>query len=172
MIPSKYYKPPKIQAPLLNLLTDGPYMDKLLIKTIYPQWTGETVEEIMQKSSNNPFVLRIGTPGMDRQIESDQVYFIPKYISYNPLAKQIEYRNLTNHRFTRKVYIGEQTPDETAFGDYSLFVNGNIVGKDLILSNTNESVAERLRSLEMQVKYLQTEIAKIAKQTVTQTIYK
>lgn len=158
--------------PLLNLLTDGPYMDKLLIKTIYPQWSGETVAEIAEKNVSNPFALRIGTPNTDEHIENDQVYFISRYISYNPLAKQIEYRNLTNHRFTKKLFIGQQTPDEASFKDYNLFVNGNIVGKDLILSNTNESVADKLRSLEMQIKYLQTEIAKIAKQTVTQTIYK
>lgn len=172
MIQSKHYRVLKEQAPLLNLLVDGSYIDKLPIKTIYPQWSGETVDEIIEKSGTNPFTLRIGTPNMDKQIENDRAYFISKYISYNPLAKQIEYRNLSNHRFTRKVFIGQQTPDEAAFNDYNLFVNGNIVGKDLILSNTNESVADKLRSLEMQVKYLQTEIAKIAKQTVTQTIYK
>ena len=90
MIPSKHYKSVRVPTPLLNLLTSGPYMDKLLIKTIYPNWTGENIAEVVEKSKDNPFTLRIGTPNMDAQIESDRVYFIPKYISYNPLAKELE----------------------------------------------------------------------------------
>ncbi len=46
-------------------------MDKAYIRTIHPQWSGESVPEIIAKSDHNPFVLRIGTPSMDESMASE-----------------------------------------------------------------------------------------------------
>jgi len=171
MIPTKHYKALTIQAPLLNLLTDGPHLDKMHIRTMYPQWVGESMPEIIKNHDNNPFVLRIGTPLIDESIANDKMYFIPKYIAYNPASKEIEFRNLIEGRFTKKVYIGEQTVDEVAHKDYRLFVNGKVVASDILFLHTKESLVDKIRSLEQQMRYMQAEIAKIARQTNTQTIY-
>ncbi len=109
MIPTKHYKAVTTQTPLLNLLADGPYMDKAYIRTIHPQWKGESVPEIVEKYDHNPFVLRIGTPSTDASMINDRVFFISKYLAYNPTSKEIESRNLIEGRFIKKVYIGEQT---------------------------------------------------------------
>lgn len=171
MIRTKHYKALSVQAPLLNLLTDGPYMDKAYIRTIHPQWIGESVPEIIAKADHNPFVLRIGTPSMDESISNDKVFFISKYLAYNPASKEIESRNLIEGRFTKKVYIGEQTVDEVAHKDYRLFVNGKVVASDVLFLHTKESLVDKIRSLEQQMRHMQVEIAKIARQTNTQTIY-
>jgi len=171
MIPTKHYKALTVQAPLLNLLTDGPYIDKVHIRTIYPQWSGENVSEIVAKHERNPFILRIGTPSMDTAIANDKMFFISRYMAYNPASKEIESRSLIEGRFTKKVYIGEQTIDEVAHKDYKLFVNGNVVASDILLLHTKESLVDKIRSLEQQMRHMQAEIAKIARQTNTQTIY-
>lgn len=171
MVPTKHYKALTISAPLLNLLTDGPYMDKVHIRTIHPQWNGDSVPEIIQKHSSNPFVLRIGTPTMDASIINDKMFFISKYTAYNPASKEIEARSLIEGRFVKKVYIGEQTVDEAAHKDYRLFVNGKVVATDILLLHSKESLVDKIRSLEQQMRHMQAEIAKIARQTNTQTIY-
>lgn len=171
MVPTKHYKALTIQSPLLNLLTTGPHMDRVHIRTVYPQWNGESVPEIIQKHDNNPFVLRIGTPSTDESISNDKMYFISRYTAYNPASKEIESRNLIEGRFTKKVYIGEQTVDEVAHKDYRLFVNGKVVASDVLFLHTKESLVDKIRGLEQQMRYMQAEIAKIARQTNTQTIY-
>lgn len=171
MIPTKHYRGVKVETPLLNLLTDNPYMEKIAIKTIYPQWSGESISQIAESHPNNPFVLRIGTPIMDKQMSSDTVYLMAKYMAYNPTAKQIEARNLIDSRFLKKVYVGEQTITEMSHKDYGLFVNGSVVAKDVLLLETKESLVDKVRSLEKQMRYMQTEIAKIAKQVDMETIY-
>ena len=171
MIPTKHYKALTIQAPLLNLLTDGPYMDKVYIKTVYPQWSGESVPDIIKKHERNPFTLRIGTPSVDAAISNDRTFFISKYMAYNPASKEIESRSLIEGRFIKKVYIGEQTVDEVAHKDYRLFVNGKVVASDILFLHTKESLVDKIRSLEQQMRHMQAEIAKIARQTNTQTIY-
>ncbi len=171
MVPTKHYKALTIQAPLLNLLVDGPYMDRIHIRTIHPQWKGESVPEIIQKHDQNPFVLRIGTPSMDASISNDKLFFISKYMAYNPASKEIESRSLIEGRFTKKVYIGEQTVDEVVHKDYRLFVNGKVVATDILFLHTKESLVDKIRSLEQQMRHMQAEIAKIARQTNTQTIY-
>lgn len=171
MIPTKHYKALTVQAPLLNLLADGPYMDKVYIRTIYTQWSGESVPEIIKKHDHNPFILRIGTPLMDASISDDKTFFISKYMAYNPASKEIESRNLIEGRFIKKVYIGDQTVDETMHKDYKLFVNGKVVASDILLLHTKESLIDKIRSLEQQMRHMQAEIVKIARQTNTQTIY-
>lgn len=169
---NKHYKKVKVAAPILNLLTDGPYMEKVLIKNIYPTWNGESVQQIAENNQSNPFTLRIGTPSMDRHMSTDSVYFVTKFLSYNPGTKQIESRNLIDGRYTKKVYIGEQTVDELTHKDYQLFVNGNVVANDIVLLHTKESLADKIRSLEQQMRFLQAEIIKITKQAETQAIYR
>jgi hypothetical protein len=171
MIPTKHYKAVTTQTPLLNLLADGPYMDKAYIRTIHPQWKGESVPEIVEKYDHNPFVLRIGTPSTDASMINDRVFFISKYLAYNPTSKEIESRNLIEGRFIKKVYIGEQTVDEASHKDYKLFVNGKVVASDVLFLHTKESLVDKIRSLEQQMRHMQAEIAKIARQTNTQTIY-
>ena len=171
MIPTKHYKALTIQAPLLNLLTEGPYMDRMHIRTVYPQWNGESVPDIIQKHEKNPFVLRIGTPSADAAISNDKMYFITKYMAYNPASKEIESRSLIEGRFIKKVYIGEQTVDEVAHKDYRLFVNGKVVASDILFLHTKESLVDKIRSLEQQMRHMQAEIAKIARQTNIETIY-
>jgi SepF-like predicted cell division protein (DUF552 family) len=168
MIPSKYIRNVSHQAPILNLMVAAPFMEKVMIKNIYQQWQGESITQI----KNNPYTLRIGTPNTDKALANDSVLFIQSYMSYNPVTKSIEKRELIPYRNVEKVYIGEQRIDEEAFGDYASFINGNVVAKDLVFVETKESLSGIIAKLTNEVANLRMEVAKLKSQTQTQPIYK
>lgn len=170
MIPTKNISNTKINAPILNLMMDNPYVEKVHIKSIYPQWKGENIEELKQHR-DNPYRIRIGTPNMDEKMKSDHVYFFQSYLSYNPVTKEIEKRSLTSHRITERVYIGKQSLEEKTFREYSLFVNGTVLVKDLISIDTRESILHTVRQLQSQVDALTKEVSSLKLQLQKQTIY-
>tara|TARA_R110000868_G_scaffold71220_4_gene208860 strand:+ start:269 stop:787 length:519 start_codon:yes stop_codon:yes gene_type:complete len=172
MIPSKYIRNVSHQAPILNLMVAAPFMEKVMIKNIYQQWRGETITQIRNKHTDNPYTLRIGTPNTDKALANDSVLFIQSYMSYNPVTKSIEKRELIPYRNVEKVYIGEQRIDEEMFGEYASFINGNVVVKDLVFVETKESLSDIIAKLTNEVANLRMEVAKLKSQTQTQPIYK
>ena len=172
MIPSKYIRNVGHTAPILNLMVSAPFMEKVVIKNIYQQWQGESIQQIRDKHTDNPYTLRIGTPNMDKALASDSILFIQSYMSYNPVTKSIEKRELVPYRNVEKVYIGEQRIDEETFGEYASFVNGNVVAKDVVLLETKQSLVEIVTKLTNEVANLRMEVAKLKSQTQTQPIYK
>lgn len=170
MVPTKNISNVKIAAPILNLMVDNPYMEKVLIKNIYPQWKGENIEEL-KEHRENPYRIRIGTPNMDEKMKADRVYFFQSYLSYNPVTKEIEKRSLTSHRITERVYIGKQSLEEKTFRDYSLFVNGAVLVKDIISIDTRESILQTIKQLQTQVDSLTKEVSSLKLQLQKQTIY-
>jgi hypothetical protein len=74
-------------------MMDNPYVDKVVIKNIYPQWQGENIEDL-KRHRENPYRIRIGTPNMDERMKDDHVFFFQSYLSYNPVTKDIEKRSL------------------------------------------------------------------------------
>ena len=172
MIPSKYIRNVSHQAPILNLMVAAPFMEKVMIKNIYQQWRGETITQIRNKHTDNPYTLRIGTPNTDKALANDSVLFIQSYMSYNPVTKSIEKRELIPYRNVEKVYVGEQRIDEEMFGEYASFINGNVVVKDLVFVETKESLSDIIAKLTNEVANLRMEVAKLKSQTQTQPIYK
>lgn len=170
MIPTRYISNVKVPAPILNLMVGDPYMEKVPIKNIYPQWEGENIEELKQHR-DNPYVVRIGTPNTDERLKSDHAYFIQSYLSYNPATKDLEKRDLITYRNVEKVYIGKQSLEEKTFRDYSLFVNGAVIVKDLISVDTRESILQTVKQLKTQVDFLTKELATLRSQLQKQTIY-
>ena len=150
----------------------APFMEKVMIKNIYQQWRGETITQIRNKHTDNPYTLRIGTPNTDKALANDSVLFIQSYMSYNPVTKSIEKRELIPYRNVEKVYVGEQRIDEEMFGEYASFINGNVVVKDLVFVETKESLSDIIAKLTNEVANLRMEVAKLKSQTQTQPIYK
>lgn len=171
MIPSKTIRNVSIAAPLVSLLSQAPFLEKMPIKGIYPQWNGESIAEIKEKTTDNPYSVRIGTPNTDRALQADHALYIQSYLSYNPVTKQLEKRELIPYRNVEKAYIGGQRIDEHQYKDYALFVNGDIVANDLRLLN-NKSVVELITSLMDEVNELRVQVHKLQLQTQTQPIYK
>lgn len=172
MIPSKYIRNISHAAPILNLMVSAPFMEKVMIKNMYQQWQGENMQQIRDKHEDNPYTLRIGTPNTDKALISDSVLFVQSYMSYNPITKNIEKRELIPYRNVEKVYIGEQRIDEDTFKDYASFINGNVVAKDLVFLDTKENLSEVIAKLIKEVANLRMEVAKLKSQTQTQPIYK
>jgi hypothetical protein len=171
MIPSKNIKNVKVASPILNLLVSNPYMDKVYTKTIYPQWQGETASELSQNPDNKR-TIRIGTPNMDRDLRADHLYLIQSYLSYNPVTKDIEKRELIPYRNVEKVYIGSQSLEEKAFNNYSAFINGTVIVKDLIMVDSRESIKDTIKQLQQKVDFLTQEVSYLKGQLQNQTIYK
>jgi hypothetical protein len=171
MIPTKSIKNVKIASPILNLLVSNPYMDKAYIKTIYPQWNGETVGEL-SSNLNNQRTIRIGTPNMDQELRADRLYFIQSYLSYNPVTKDIEKRELIPYRNVEKVYIGPQSLEEKAFNNYTAFINGTVIVKDIITIDSRESIKDTLKQLQQRIEFLTQEVSYLKGQLQNQTIYK
>lgn len=172
MIPSKYIRNVSHQAPILSLMVAAPFMEKVMIKNIYQQWRGETITQIKNKHTDNPYTLRIGTPNTDKALANDNMLFIQSYMSYNPVTKSIEKRELIPYRNVERVYIGEQRIDEEMFGEYASFINGNVVVKDLVFVETKESLSDIIAKLTKEVANLRMEVVKLKSQTQTQPIYK
>ncbi len=171
MIPSKYIRNVSHQAPILNLMVSAPFMEKVMIKNVYQQWKGESIAQIRNKHRDNPYTLRIGTPNTDKALANDGLLFIQSYMSYNPVTRSIEKRELIPYRNVEKVYIGEQRIDEDTFTEYTTFINGNVVAKDLTFIDSKESLLDIIAKLVGEVANLQMEVSKLKSQTKTQTIY-
>ncbi len=172
MIPSRHTKNVVFSAPILNLLVDNPHMEKVRIKSIYQQWQGENMQEVRSKDVENPYTLHIGTPNTDEQMQQDRVFFIQSYLSYNPITKTVEKRQLIPYRNVEKVFIGKQRIDEHTYGDYASFINGNIVANDLILLDTKQSIRQLVEELSKKVQLLEGEVRQLRSQTQTQPIYR
>jgi hypothetical protein len=170
MKPTRYFSNVKVNAPILNLLVTNPYMDKVPIKNIYPQWKGESIEDLKQHR-DNPYLLRIGTPNIDEHLKADHAFFIQSYLSYNPVTKDIEKRELIPYRNVEKVYIGKQSLEEKTFRDYTLFVNGVVMVKDVMTIDTRISFTQTVRELQQKIDLLTKEMATLKLQLQKQTIY-
>ncbi len=172
MIPSRNIRNTRVTMPILNMLVDAPFLEKTTLKALYPQWKGESIAEIKEKHSDNPYRVRIGTPNTDKAMQADHALFIQSYLSYNPITKQLEKRELLPYRNVEKVYIGEQRIDEHNYGNYTLFINGSIVAEDLILLNNKQSLLEIIKKLTEEVAELRVEVHKLHTQTKQQPIYR
>ena len=117
--------------PVLQGMTNEHTLGKILIKNVYQGWQGESIKQINQKEQPN-YTLRIGMPKVDEELKNDQVYFILHYLSYNPLTKAVEKREIVPYRNVDQVYIG-QSIDEKYYKDYRLFVDGKAVLDDIYL---------------------------------------
>jgi len=150
-----------IPFPAIGGFNHSPFLDMVRTSLIHQQWSGQTVKEIAESSVDNPFNIRIGLPHTDEQLKNDRVFFITKYLSYNPITKQIENRDLIPLRNMTKVYIG-QTTQEQDYKDYSLFVDGTIVANDLYIkkfeSIKDKSMGELIIGLMEKVSKLQAKV--------------
>ena len=172
MIPSRHIRNVSHSMPILSTMVGAPHLEYTNLRVMYQQWNGETIQEIRNKHKDNPYTLRIGTPNTDDQMRSDRALFIQSYLSYNPVTKDIEKRELIPYRNVEKVYIGQQTIEEKYFENYTAFVNGPLVAKDLVFLETKQSLMDVIAKLSTEIQTLQTEMANLRSQTQTQTIYR
>ena len=160
--------------PAVEGLIDDNVLGKIKIKNIYQSWRGESMETIRNNHTDNPYSLRIGMPSMDNQLKNDAVFFILSYLSYNPLTKDIEKRELVPYRNMDRVYIG-QSIDETYYKDSRLFVDGKAVIDELYLKKHEqlfqEPIGELLIALVDKVEKLQTEVGDLRRQLKSNHIY-
>ena len=172
MISGRNVRNSRVQSPTINLLAEAPFLEKAPIKMLFPQWQGESVTTIKETFAENPYRVRIGTPNTDKAMRDDCAFFMQSYLSFNPITKQLEKRELISYRNVERVYIGEQRIDEEQYTDYAAFVNGRVIVQDVVILETNQSLVDTIAKLEQQVKQLQVEVAKLHNQTQTQTIYR
>lgn len=173
MINSSTIKNTTVNFPAIQGLAFSPLVKRIEIKNVYQQWQGESVEEIKSKAQENPYNIRIGLPRIDEQLRQDNMYLILSYLSYNPVNKDIENREIVTYRNTSKIIIG-QSPDEYKFDNYKLFVDDNIVAKDYLFSDDEMSVKQTLLHLSNKIQKLQQEITILKQQQLQpqkQTIY-
>lgn len=173
MLISKNIKKPKVSFPAVEGIGGPSFLGRVMLKNIYQPWNGENFVEITQKSIGNPFNLRTGLPQTDRQLKEDRIFLFTKYLSYNPLTKQIEKRELIPLRNTEKVYIGH-SPEEQNHHDYKLFVDGKVVAEDVIFKQPNDiigSLVEKLKYLEEKIQNLEIELQKQKLITYNKAIY-
>lgn len=169
---SRSIKKSTISYPPIQGIGGPSILGKIKLKNIYQQWRGENFLEIVNKHEENPFNLRIGLPQIDRQMKEDNIFLFTKYLSYNPLTKQIEKRELIPLRNVEKVYIG-QSPEEHQYKDYRLFVDGKIVAEDIVFKQPNDgSLIEKIQKLEDRVQILEHQLQKLTNNTDKITIYK
>jgi hypothetical protein len=154
-----------------EVFTSNPYMEKVFIKNIYQRWGGETIGTIKQKHIDNPYTLRIGLPHLDEKLKQDNIFFIQSYLSYNPITKDIEKREIIPYRNVEKVYIG-QSAGEEQFQDYKLIVAGNIIANDYSLIEDGKSLKAIIRELSEKIQKLEQEVLNLKSYTEKQTIYK
>jgi len=158
--------------PAIKGLHNEHVLGKILIKNIYQSWNGESIAQIKQKHENNPYTMRIGTPMTDNELKADSIYFILHYLSYNPITKDIEKRELVPYRNMEKMYIG-QSLQEKEYSEYRLFVDGKAVLEDLYLTNTNQnqSITQLITNLTNKVEKLQAEVINLRRQLNSSHIY-
>lgn len=173
MIRSSIISNTQTSFPAIQGLAFSPLVKKIEIKNIYQQWHGENIQQIQSKAQENPYNIRIGLPKVDEQLRQDNMYLILSYLSYNPVNKDIENREIVTYRNTNKIIIG-QSPDEYKFEKYKLFVDDNVVAKDYLFSDDEMSVRQALAHLTNKVQKLQQEITNLKQQQLQpqkQTIY-
>ena len=160
--------------PVLQALVNEHALGKILIKNVYQGWQGESIQQIRDKHESNPYSLRIGKPRTDTELKGDAMYFILHYLSYNPLTKDIEKRELVPLRNTEKIYIG-QSLDEKVYSDYRLFVDGNVIADDMYLkkheSIKDTPVGDLLVSLAQKIEKLQLEVINLKRELNNKHIY-
>ena len=160
--------------PVIQGLLNEHALGKILIKNVYQAWQGESIESIKERHRDNPYSLRIGMPSTDRELKGDLIYFILHYLSYNPLTRDIEKRELVPYRNVDKIYVG-QSVDEKVYNDYKLFVDGTAVVGDLYIKNyesiKQESIGDLLTTLASTVQNLQLEVADLKRQLKSNHIY-
>lgn len=157
---SNNIKKAKVNFPAIEGIGGPSFIGRIKLKNIYQQWKGESIKDITTKHENNPFSLRVGLPQIDRQLREDRVFLFTKYLSYNPLTKQIEKRELLPLRNVEKVYIGH-SPEEPNFSNYRLFVDGNVVLEDIIFKEPNKdnnSLVQTLKIMQARIEMLEKEI--------------
>lgn len=156
--------------PAVQGLINDQVLGKVLIKNIYQGWQGENIEQIKQKHEANPYSLRIGMPRTDKDLKKDSLYFILNYLSYNPLTKDIEKREIIPYRNTQKIYIG-QSIDENNYPDHMLYVDGKAVLEDVTLRSLDQPVSVLINNLISKVERLQAEIVNLKHQLNNKPIY-
>ena len=171
MINSKVIQNCTVPFPAIQGMSFSPLIKKVEIKNLYQKWQGESIHDIKQKHDENPYTLRIGLPKVDEDLKHDSIYFILSYLSYNPVTKDIENREIVTYRNTSKVIIG-QSPDEYKFKQYKLFVDDNVVAKDFIFVDDEMSIRQTIMHLVSKVQKLQDEVFYLKSQTKNETIYK
>lgn len=165
MIPNSKVRNTAIPYPVVEGTSHSPFLDKIFISNIYQQWSGQTIKEITENNEDNPFTIRIGLPHTDEHLRNDRIFLITKYLSYNPITKNIEDRQIIPYRNTNTIYIG-QTTEEKEYSDYSLFAQKSIVANDIFLrkveSIKNRSVSDIIVELLEKVNKLQAKVNELA----------
>ena len=161
----------KTNFPAIEGLSEAAVLGKIRIKNIYQPWRGENINQIRERSETNPYNLRVGMPGTDEGLKNDSVYFIFDYLSYNPLSKLIEKRQLTPLRNMEKIYIG-QSIDENAYSSCKLNIEGSAVMSDLYFKDhatlEHKSIADTISELINTVQELKLEIINLKQQVASQ----
>ncbi len=172
MINNRTIQNVKKSFPAVKGLNNEHVLGKILIKNIYQNWGGESLTQIKANHSDNPYSIRIGTPNTDNELKNDAVYFILHYLSYNPITKDIEKRELLPYRNMEKLYIG-QSLQEKEYIDYRLFVDGKAVMQDLYLTDANDklTITQLVANLTNKVEKLQAELINLRRQLNTSHIY-
>jgi len=146
-------------------------MEKVFIKNIYQRWGGESIEQIKQKEEDNPYTLRIGLPHLDEQLKHDNIFFIQSYLSYNPITKDVEKREIIPYRNVEKVYIG-QSASEVEYKDAKLLVAGKVVADDYAFLGESNSLKLTIQDLLNKIQKLEEEVRRLKHQHQNETIYK
>lgn len=165
MIPSRLARNSTKPFPVIEGLRFNHSLTRLPIKTVYQHWTGESIKAIQEKTTDNPYSLRIGLPHIDDKLKSDNYYFILNYLSYNPVTKNIENREIIPYRNTETIYIG-QSLAETDHKNYRLFVDGKAVIQDLEFMGSQKSVKKQIQDLQNIVEALQRELIQLKKEYI------
>lgn len=164
-----------VSFPPIQALVNEHALGKILIKNVYQPWQGENINQIRNKHEENPYSLRIGMPSTDQQLKGDAMYFILHYLSYNPITKDIEKRELVPYRNMDKLYIG-QSLEEKHYKNYKMFVDGNVIADDIYLKKNDNlkdvSLTQILTNLISKVEKLQLEVADLKRQLNNKPIYK
>ncbi len=160
---SNNIKKPKLIFPAVESMGGPSFLGRIKLKNIYQGWRGETFKEIVDKSHNNPFTMRIGLPQTDKQMKEDRIFLFTKYLAYNPLTKQVEKRELIPLRNVEKIYIGH-SPEEHHHSDYKLFVDGKAVLEDVIFKEPNADLGyltKTIRVLQQKIEMLEKEVVNL-----------
>lgn len=173
MIISKTIKRTKVPFPAAEGIGGPSFIGRIKLKNIHQDWKGENFQQIVDKGADNPFNIRIGVPQTDRQLKADRIFLFTKYLSYNPLSKQIEKRELIPLRNVEKIYIGH-SPEEQNFPNCRLFVDGQVVVEDIAFKQPNsqiESLVQIIHELRSKVEFLEQQLQKLVNNNTTTTIY-
>lgn len=163
MLISNTIKKAKVSFPVIEGIGGPSFLGRVKLKNIYQGWNGESFQEIVARNENNPFNIRIGLPHTDKQMKEDKIFLFTKYLSYNPITKQIEKRELVPLRNTEKVYIGH-SPEEHMFYNYKLFVDGDIVADNITFKSQqlrNKNLQDIILDLYLKIDILEKEVLKL-----------